>query len=166
MRSSILPYFEVVNDDEKPVFVVSRDGVRVFDKAGVPRPLLAARESGYFTATSGLADASMTATGTTGSVQFVEDGLARLVLSGNDGGGSSLLIPSGDGVIAGFGASKDGPGTLLIGSLDRTSEIDIERSRVSAAWCRCKERTALGFRSWSRASVEACCKSIPRTARL
>jgi hypothetical protein len=41
-----------------------------------------------------------------------------LVLSGNDSGGASLRVPSGNGVIAGFGASKDGPGTLLLGTLD------------------------------------------------
>lgn len=113
------PYFEVVNDDDKPVFVVSQDGVRVFDKAGVPKVAFGSSGGGgYITATSGLADASMTATATTGGVRFVEDGLTRLVLSGNDSGGSSLLVPSGNGVIAGVGASKDGPGTLLVGSLE------------------------------------------------
>lgn len=113
------PYFEVVNDDEKPVFVVSQDGVRVFDKAGVPKAAFGSSGGGgYFTASSGLADASMTATATTGGVQFVEDGLTRLVLSGSDSGGSSLLVPSGSGVIAGIGASKDGPGTLLVGTLE------------------------------------------------
>jgi hypothetical protein len=113
------PYFEVVNDEDKPVFVVSQDGVRVFDKAGVPKVAFGSSAGGgYFTASSGLADASMTATATTGGVQFVEDGLTRLVLSGNDSGGSALRIPSGNGVIAGLGVSKEGTGTMLIGSLD------------------------------------------------
>jgi hypothetical protein len=113
------PYFEVVNDREVPVFVVSRDGVRVFDKAGVPKAAFgSASGGGYFTVTSGLADASMTATSSAGGMQFVEEGLTRLILSGNDAGGSSLRLPSGTGVIAGMGASKDGPGTLLLGTLD------------------------------------------------
>ena len=45
--------------------------VRVFDKAGVPKAAFGSSAGGgYFTATSGLADASMTATATTGGVQF------------------------------------------------------------------------------------------------
>jgi hypothetical protein len=113
------PYFEVVNDQQQPVFVVSRDGVRVFSKAGVPRAAFGSSESGgYFTASSGLVEASMTANRITGGVQFVEDEMTRLILSGSDDGGSSLRLPSGNGVIAGFGVSKDGPGTLLIGTLD------------------------------------------------
>ena len=113
------PYFEVVNKNEVPVFVVSRDGVRVFDKAGVPKAAFGSSAGGgYFTVTSGLADASISATSTTGGLQFVEDGLTRLTLSGNDSGGSSFRVPSGNGVIAGLGASKDGPGTVLIGTLD------------------------------------------------
>lgn len=113
------PYFEVVNEEERPVFTVSADGVRVYDKAGVPKVAFGSSGGGgYLTVTSGLAEASMTATATTGGIRFVEDDLTRLVLSGNDAGGSSLLIPSGSGVIAGLGASKDGPGTLLVGTLD------------------------------------------------
>jgi hypothetical protein len=113
------PYFEVVNNNEVPVFAVSQDGVRVFNKAGVPKAKFgSAAGGGYLTVTSGFADASMSATSTAGSMQFVEDGLTRLTLSGNDSGGSSLRVPSGNGVIAGFGASKDGPGTLLLGTLD------------------------------------------------
>jgi hypothetical protein len=113
------PYFEVVNDQDVPVFVVSPEGVRVFDRAGVPKAAFgSAAGGGYFTVTSGLADISMTATNSTGGLQFVEGGLTRLILSGNDSGGSSLRMPSGNGVIAGIGASKDGPGTLLVGTLD------------------------------------------------
>lgn len=113
------PYFEVVDDDERPVFTVSEDGVRVYDKAGVPKVAVGnSGGGGYLTVTSGFADASMTATATTGGMRFIEDGLTRLVLSGNDSGGSSLLMPSDKGVIAGIGASKDGPGTLLIGTLN------------------------------------------------
>ncbi len=128
------PYFEVVNDDEVPVFVVSQDGVRVFDKAGVPKAKFGSSAGGgYFTVTSGLADASMSATSTTGSMQFVEDGLTRLILSGNDSGGSSLRVPSGNGVIAGFGVSKDGPGTLLLGTLDGQVKhtLSIPRDRAT-----------------------------------
>ena len=111
------PYFEVVNDQDQPVFTVSREGVTVFSKAGVPKAAFRSAEGGgYFTATSGFADATMSATGTTGGLRFVEDGLTRLDLSGNDSGGSSLRLPAGNGVIAGFGVSKDGPGTLLIGN--------------------------------------------------
>jgi hypothetical protein len=113
------PYFEVVNDQEVPIFVVSREGVRVFDKAGAPKVAFgSAAGGGYVSVTSGDANASMSATSTTGSMQFIEDGLTRLTLSGNDSGGASLRVPSGNGVIAGFGTSKDGPGTLLLGTLD------------------------------------------------
>jgi hypothetical protein len=112
------PYFEVVDDDERPIFVVSADGVRIFSKGGIPRAAFgSASGGGYFTASNGFAGASLTATDSTGGVQFVEDGLTRLITSGNDSGGASLRIPSGEGVIAGIGASKDGPGTLLIGTL-------------------------------------------------
>jgi hypothetical protein len=112
------PYFEVVDDDEKPIFVVSQDGVRVFSKGGIPRAAFGSiAGGGYFTVSNGFAEASVTATSTTGGVQFVEDGLTRLIASGSDSGGASLRIPSGNGVVAGIGVSKDGPGTLLIGTL-------------------------------------------------
>ena len=112
------PYFEVVNDDEKPIFVVSQDGVRVFSKGGIPRAAFGSTSGGgYFTVSNGFAEASITATSTTGGMQFVEDGLTRLIASGSDSGGASLRIPSGNGVVAGIGVSKDGPGTLLIGTL-------------------------------------------------
>lgn len=129
------PYFEVVNDDDRPVFTVSADGVRVYDKAGVPKVAVGSSGGGgYLTATSGFADASMTATTSSGGMRFVEDGLTRLVLSGNDSGRSSLLIPSGGGVIAGIGASKEGPGTLLVGSLEgrvkATLSVPGERAMV------------------------------------
>jgi hypothetical protein len=116
------PYFEVVNKEGRPVFVVSQDGVRIFDKAGVPKAGFGTYQSGgYFTVTSGFANASITANGVTGGMQFVEDGLTRLTLSGRDDGGASLRVPSGNGVIAGMGVSKDGPGTLLIGT--RTGQV-------------------------------------------
>jgi hypothetical protein len=129
------PYFEVVNKDEQPVFVVSRDGVRVFDKGGVPRAAFdSSGPGGSFTVSSGLADASLTTTGMSGGVRFVEGGLTRLALEGNDSGGSSLRIPSGNGVIAGFGVSKEGSGTLLIGMLDgrvkSTLSVSGERGMV------------------------------------
>lgn len=112
------PYFEVVDDDEKPIFIVSQDGVRVFSKGGIPRAAFgSASGGGYFTVSNGFADASITATSTNGGVQFAEDGLTRLIASGSDSGGASLRIPSGNGVVAGIGASKEGPGTLLIGTL-------------------------------------------------
>jgi hypothetical protein len=112
------PYFEVVNKDQQPVFVISQDGVRIFDKSGVPKAAFGTMASGgYFSVTSGFADASITADRMSGGVQFVEDGLTRLTLSGRDDGGASLRIPSGSGVIAGMGVSKDGPGTLLLGTL-------------------------------------------------
>lgn len=112
------PYFEVVDDDGRPIFVVSADGVRVFSKGGIPRAAFGSSSGGgYFTASNGFAEASLTATATNGGVQFVEDGLTRLIASGSDAGGASMRIPAGDGVIAGMGVSKDGPGTLLIGTL-------------------------------------------------
>jgi hypothetical protein len=93
------PYFEVVDDDEKPIFVVSQDGVRVFSKGGIPRAAFGSTAGGgYFTVSNGFAEASITATSTTGGVQFVEDGLTRLIASGSDSGGASLRIPSGNGV--------------------------------------------------------------------
>ena len=112
------PYFEVVDDEERPIFVVSQDGVRIFSKGGIPRAAFgSALGGGYFTASSGFAEASLTATATSGGIQFVEDGLTRLIASGNDSGAASMRVPSGNGVIAGVGVSKDGPGTLLIGTL-------------------------------------------------
>ena len=112
------PYFEVVNDREEPIFVVSQDGVRVFGKGGIPRAAFGSTSGGgYFTVSNGFSEASMTATSTTGGLQFVEDGLTRLIASGSDSSGGSLRIPSGNGVVAGIGVSKDGPGTLLIGTL-------------------------------------------------
>ena len=112
------PYFEVVDEEERPVFVVSADGVRVFSKGGIPRAAFGSSSGGgYFTASNGFAEASLTATSATGGVQFVEDGMTRLIASGSDSGGASMRIPAGNGVIAGIGVSKDGPGTLLIGTL-------------------------------------------------
>ena len=112
------PYFEVVDNDDRPVFVVSRDGVRLFDKAGVPRVAFGSSAGGgYLTVTDGLTQASITATATGGGLQFVEDGLTRLIASGTDSGGASLRVPAGNGLIAGLGVSKDGPGTVLIGNL-------------------------------------------------
>jgi hypothetical protein len=112
------PYFEVVDADEQPIFVVGPDGVRVFSKSGAPRAAFGSYSGGgYFTASNGSVKASLTATDTTGGVQFVEQGLTRLIVSGSRAGGSSLRIPSGDGVIAGMGVSRDGPGTMLIGTL-------------------------------------------------
>jgi hypothetical protein len=115
------PYFEVVNNEDQPVFRVSREGVTVYNKAGEPKAAFRSSPGGgYFTAITsgfGFAEATMSATATAGGLRFVEDGLTRLDLSGNDAGGASLRLPSGNGVIAGFGVSKDGPGTLLIGNL-------------------------------------------------
>jgi hypothetical protein len=131
------PYFEVVDDDERPIFVVSADGVRVFSKGGIPRAAFGSSSGGgYFTASNGFAEASLTATATTGGVQFVEDGLTRLIASGSDVGGASLRIPSGSGVIAGMGISKDGPGTMLIGTLAgqvrATLSVPDDRAMVQA----------------------------------
>jgi len=127
------PYFEVVNDKEVPIFVVSRDGVRVFDKAGEAKAAFGSSGGGgYFSVTSGVADASMIATAEKGGMQFVEGDLTRLSLYGTRTGGSSLLVPSGNGVIAGLGVSKDGPGTLLLGTFDGQvkSTLSIPKNRA------------------------------------
>lgn len=115
------PYFEVVNDNEQPIFRVGPGGVRIFNQSGVAVAAFGSSESGgYFTASSGTAlmESSIAASGTTAGVRMVEDGLVRLELSAREGGGAALRVPSGDGLIAGLGASVSGPGTLLLGTLD------------------------------------------------
>ena len=115
------PYFEVVNDDEQPVFRVGPDGVKVFNKAGTPVAAFASSQyGGYFTASSASADlqASLGAVGATAGVQITEDGLPRMTISAREKGGASFRIPSVDGTIAGIGASMDGPGALLLGTLE------------------------------------------------
>ena len=115
------PYFEVVNDSDQTVFRVAPDGVSMFNTAtGVPQAMFGTSESGgYFTARSASAslEASMAATNTTAGFQIREDGLVRMSLSTREGGGSSLRVSSGKGVIAGIGESADRPGTLLLGTL-------------------------------------------------
>jgi hypothetical protein len=115
------PYFEVVNDDEQPVFRVGPDGVKVFNKAGAPVAAFASSEyGGYFTAKSASADlqVSLGATGATAGVQISEDGLTRMTISAREKAGASFRVPSADGTIAGIGASVDGPGALLLGTLE------------------------------------------------
>jgi hypothetical protein len=115
------PYFEVVNDSEQPVFRVGPDGVSVFNRSGVAVAAFGVSQyGGYFTASSGsaLLQATMSASGTKAGVQIVEDDLVRLSAMAGEEGGSSLQIPSANGVIAGMGASKVGSGALLIGGLD------------------------------------------------
>ncbi len=115
------PYFEVVNDNEQPVFRVGPTGVSVFNKSGVAVAAFGtSQDGGYFTASSGTAliKASLVASGTRTGLQIVEDGLVRLSALAGEESGPSLLIPSANGVIAGIGASKVGSGAVLIGGLD------------------------------------------------
>jgi len=115
------PYFEVVNDNEQPVFRVAPDGVSVFNKSAVVMAMFGVSQSGgYFTAQSGtsLLEAAIAARDATSGFQIREDGLVRMTLSSKDGGGSSLRVSSAKGVIAGMGESANRPGTLLLGSLD------------------------------------------------
>jgi hypothetical protein len=115
------PYFEVVNDEERPVFRVGPDGVKVFNKAGSPVAAFASSQyGGYFTASSATQNLqiSMGAVGATAGVQITEDGLARMTIAAREKSGASFRIPSADGTIAGIGASVDGPGALLLGTLE------------------------------------------------
>lgn len=115
------PYFEVVNDAEQPIFRVGPDGVRVFNTSGVAVAAFGTSQyGGYFVASSGsaLVQASLGAIGTMAGVQITEDGLTRMSVSAAEGGGSAFRLPSAAGTIAGIGASIDGPGALLVGTLD------------------------------------------------
>jgi hypothetical protein len=115
------PYFEVVNSDEKPVFRVGPDGVKVFNQAMKAVAAFGSTQSGgHFIASSGSANlqASLAAVSTTAGVQIIEDGLPRLNLNVREDGTASFRIPSAAGTIAGIGVSLDGPGALLLGTLD------------------------------------------------
>ncbi len=115
------PYFEVVNDNEQPVFRVGPKGVSVFNRTGVAVAAFGtSQDGGYFTASSGTAliKASLVASSTKAGLQIVEDGLVRLSADAGEDGGASLRFPSANGVIAGIGASKVGSGALLVGGLD------------------------------------------------
>lgn len=114
------PYFEVVNESGRPVFRVGPDVVNVFNKSGMAMATFGSSQyGGYFAAGSGAAsiEASMGAMGTTAGIQVVEDGMTRLTVSAREGGGSSFRVPAAAGTIAGIGASVDGPGALLVGTL-------------------------------------------------
>ncbi len=115
-------YFEVVDDEEKPLFSVGPEGVRVFNRRGVPVVAFGHGEfGGYATArsaTTGI-EASLSATGRTAALQIREDGLTRLEVSAKPGAGAAFRLPSGDGgLIAGIGTSVEGPGALLLGTRD------------------------------------------------
>lgn len=132
-------YFEVVDGDDRPVFSIGPDGVRVFNRSGVPVVAFGSTDfGGYVTArsTTMSLEASMGATGRTAGLQIREDGLTRLEVSAKPGGGAALRLPSGDGgLIAGLGASVDGPGALLLGTRDgwvkATLTIPNGRGRVN-----------------------------------
>ena len=117
------PYFEVIDDNEQPIFRVAPDGVRIFNRSGVAMAGFGAAQSGgYFSVSSGTAllEASLGAAGTKAGLQIVEDGLVRLTALAGEGSPPSLRIPSASGLIAGIGASTAGSGALLLGQLDGT----------------------------------------------
>jgi hypothetical protein len=114
-------YFEVIDDNEQPVFRVAPDGVSIFNRSGVAMAGFGVAQSGgYFTVSSGTAllEASIGAAGTKAGLQIVEDGLVRLTALAGEGSPPSLRIPSASGLIAGIGVSTAGPGALLVGELD------------------------------------------------
>lgn len=115
-------YFEVVDGDDKPVFSIGPEGVRVFNRSGIPVVGFGSTDfGGYVTArsTTMALEASLGATGRTAGLQIREDGLTRLEVSAKPDGGAALRLPSGDGgLIAGLGSSVDGPGALLLGTRD------------------------------------------------
>jgi hypothetical protein len=115
-------YFEVVDDDDRPVFSIGPEGVRVFNRSGVPVVAFGRTDfGGYVTArsTTMALEAALGATGRTAGLQIREDGLTRLEVSAKPDGGAALRLPSGDGgLIAGLGSSVEGPGALLLGTRD------------------------------------------------
>ena len=115
------PYFEVIDDNEQPVFRVAPDGVTVFDRTGVVRAGFGVSQSGgYFTVKSGtsLLEASLGAAGTKAGLQIIEDGLVRLTTLAGEDSPPSLRIPSASGLIAGIGVSTAGGGAVLVGQLN------------------------------------------------
>ena len=111
-------YFEVVTDDDKPVFRVAAGGVRVFNAAAVAVAAIGTTdEGGYFTgrSTGQAGYASIGAAGARGGVRLLEGDLARLELKIQDGRGS-YRVPFSSGLIAGLGETSVGTGALLTGS--------------------------------------------------
>lgn len=115
------PYFEVVDDKERPMFRVGPDGVSMFNDAGsIVAAFRTSEYGGHFTASSssGAREASLGAMGTTSGLLVTEAGLVRAsLLAKEDTNSASLRFPSANGLIAGMGTSQANTGALLIGDL-------------------------------------------------
>ncbi len=115
------PYFEVVDDRERPMFRVGPDGVSVFNESGsIVSAFRVTEYGGHFTASSpsGAREASLGAMGTTSGLLVTEAGMVRAsLLAKEDTNSASLRFPSANGLIAGIGTSRDNTGALLVGDL-------------------------------------------------
>lgn len=115
------PYFEVVDDNDRPMFRVGPDGVSLFTEGGSIVAAFRTSEYGsHFTASSagGAREASLGAMGTTSGLLVTEAGQVRAsLLAKEDQQSASLRFPSANGLIAGIGTSQAGPGALLVGDL-------------------------------------------------
>jgi hypothetical protein len=111
-------YFEVVTEDDKPVFRVAPGGVRVFNAGAVAVAAIGTTdEGGYFTGRSAgpAGYASIGASGARGGVRLLEGDLTRLELKVQEGRGS-YRVPFSAGLIAGLGETSVGTGALLTGT--------------------------------------------------
>jgi hypothetical protein len=132
-------YFEVVTKDGRPIFRVAPGGVRVYNKSGMAVAGIGATEAGgFFNARSATSpvEASIGASQMQAGVRVMEEGLLLLDLMTKEGV-SSLRVPSGNGMIAGIGASRAGTGALLVGTLGgqvkATFTVENERGLVQVS---------------------------------
>jgi hypothetical protein len=111
-------YFEVVDENERPIFRVGPGGVGIFNEGGAAVAAIGTSAAGaYFTARSATKpiQASIGASGTTAGIRILEDGVVNAELAMREGR-SALRFPSGNGLIAGIGESSTGAGALYVGT--------------------------------------------------
>ncbi len=115
------PVFEVVDQNDRPIFTVGAGLARLYNSSGgVVATINATAAGGFFTGRTptGLLAASVGASGSRGGVLMSEKGVPRIDLGKQEGGNFSLRFPApGGGVVAGIGESRAGTGAISVAEI-------------------------------------------------
>ena len=111
-------YFEVVDQNEQPIFQVKRGGVRMLNQQRTVAMVGTPDDGAYFTARSSTGtEASLAASGNNVGILLGDTNSNRVEIGSRNAGPFALRFPSGKGLIAGIGQSRAGTGAVVVGTL-------------------------------------------------